>query len=173
MVVECQGILFSLVSSTNHNLSQRSSSFCGPWRHEPSNFFFSPHNFPQGHALRLPPSHYSAAYFKGEALALGENDPWVTGFPPWCHGHRSLLSLKSPLKQKKGNFDLVREKFGVWNTFLFLFLLLFLALSFFLYWTHKRKPFFSDEMRSYHSFEYCSKYINHSVAWLNGKDNVF
>lgn len=30
VLVECQGILFSLVSSTNHNLSQRSSSFVDP-----------------------------------------------------------------------------------------------------------------------------------------------
>lgn len=91
VAVECQEILFSLVSSTNHNLSQRSFSFWGPWRHEPEQLFLWPCNFPLGRALRLPPFLKSAAYFKEESLAQGGYDLWVTS-SPWYHGHRGLFS---------------------------------------------------------------------------------
>lgn len=127
-------------------------------------FFFSPYNFPQGQALRLPPSLESAAYFKGK------HRRWVkmtSGSPVFsrCHGHRSRFSLKSPLRRR--NFDL-KKKSLFWNKCLFLF--------FVLYSTHKRKPsifFWWDGALQYLSFEYCSKYINHSLVWLNEKDNIF
>lgn len=157
MVVEYQGMLFSLVSSTNHNLSQRSFSLCGPWRHEASNSFSSD--------LATPPRAEPWGCHPPENLLhisrgdTGAGVKMTSGSPVSSRydGHRSPFSLKSPLCFDRGEKSLVSE---IHACFLF-----FTQLT--------RENLFYDWMECYHSFENCSKYINHTLVWLNEKDNIF
>lgn len=135
MVVECRG---DPLFSCELHISQFKSKILflsGPWRHEPSHFFFPFHpcNFPKGQALRLPPSLKSVAYFKQKHWRWVKMTSGSLVFSRY-HGHRSLFSLKSPLEQKgkKRNFDL-KEKSLVPETH---------ACFYTLFFTHKRKPVF-------------------------------
>ena len=148
------------MSSTNHNLSQRSSSFRGPWRHEPINSvsfhpLTSPRAAPRG--CRAPSNvlHISSG-------STGAGWKWPLGhrIPPRYYGHRSLFPLNPTLKQEKK--DLWSKK-KVWflKHILCFYSSLFLSFSLFLFISQEKTFFFLL------LFEYCSKYINHRLVWLN------
>lgn len=129
------------MSSTNHNLSQRSSSFRGPWRHEPINSvsfhpLTSPRAAPRG--CRAPSNvlHISSG-------STGAGWKWPLGhrIPPRYNGHRSLFPLNPTLKQEKK--DLWSKK-KVWflKHILCFYSSLFLSFSLFLFISQEKTFFF-------------------------------
>lgn len=101
--------------------------------------------------------------FQAEAPALGENDLRVTGFPPWYYGHRSLFPLNPTLKQGKKQELWSKKKVWFLKHILCFYPSLFLSFSLFLSIPQEKTFFFFFLLL----FEYCSKYINHRLVWLN------
>lgn len=105
--------------------------------------------------------------FQAEAPALGENDLWVTGFPPWYYGHRSLFPLNPTLKQGKKQELWSKKKVWFLKHILCFYPSLFLSFSLFLSIPQEKTFFF------FFFYYYLNIALNTSITGWCDSTNTF